>query len=226
MAKTTKQVVNDKIINEVIDNDSLTEGEKNFILYYLESYNVSQSYMKAYPNTQKKYAAIKGYQVIHNPKVQSEIKRLKKIMQKGFDIDPSKYIEFLLRGANADIGDYIQFSEEEVPVLAEDGSQLYDPDTGEKITKKINKMHLVDSSRADTSLISSVKQGRDGISINLVDKMRCWDSIREFFEWKNETKKEVKKDNSLLDALNHRVEDTWNEDDASADWEEAMKDGK
>ena len=208
-------------MNDLFKNDDLSMQEREFILNYLETMNISQSYLKAFPNAKKNTAAIMGNILLKRDYIKSAVKRLKKIIQRSYDIDPTKYIEFQLKGANADIGDYIKFSEEEVPVLAEDGSQMFDPDTGEKITKKINRMHLVNSDSVDTSVITKIKQGRDGITIELVDKSKCWDNIKNFLEWHMQQKKDNENDNSLLEALSNRVDDSWaKDDDIEKDWKE------
>lgn len=221
MSKSKKEETNEALMNDLFKNDDLSMQEREFILNYLETMNISQSYLKAFPNAKKNTAAIMGNILLKRDYIKSAIKRLKKIIQRSYDIDPTKYIEFQLKGANADIGDYIKFSEEEVPVLAEDGSQMFDPDTGEKITKKINRMHLVNSDSVDTSVITKIKQGRDGITIELVDKSKCWDNIKNFLEWHMQQKKDNENDNSLLEALSNRVDDSWaKDDDIEKDWKE------
>lgn len=221
MSKSKKEDTNEALMNDLFKNDDLSMQEREFILNYLETMNISQSYLKAFPNAKKNTAAIMGNILLKRDYIKSAVKRLKKIIQRSYDIDPTKYIEFQLKGANADIGDYIKFSEEEVPVLAEDGSQMFDPDTGEKITKKINRMHLVNSDSVDTSVITKIKQGRDGITIELVDKSKCWDNIKNFLEWHMQQKKDNENDNSLLEALSNRVDDSWaKDDDIEKDWKE------
>lgn len=221
MSKSKKEETNEALMNDLFKNDDLSMQEREFILNYLETMNISQSYLKAFPNAKKNTAAIMGNILLKRDYIKSAVKRLKKIIQRSYDIDPTKYIEFQLKGANADIGDYIKFSEEEVPVLAEDGSQMFDPDTGEKITKKINRMHLVNSDSVDTSVITKIKQGRDGITIELVDKSKCWDNIKNFLEWHMQQKKDNENDNSLLEALSNRVDDSWaKDDDIEKDWME------
>ena len=220
--KKQKEVANDAIYDDLFDRSDLTLEEKKFILYYLESMNATQSYLKAYDgNVTKARAYVKGSQLLNSDRIQLELRRVKKIFKRVYDIDPTRYIEFQLKGANADIGDYIKFSEDEVPVLAEDGSQMFDPDTGEKLTKKINRMHLVDSDKVDTSVITKIKQGRDGITIELVDKNKCWENLKNFMDWHMQKKKDDENDNSLIEALNARVDDSWAEDeDLDKDWKE------
>lgn len=207
-----------------VARQKLSDEEKNFILYYLESFNASQSYMKAFPNTIKRTASVRACQLLDKPSIRTELKRLKRLMAKSYDIDPTRYIEFQLKGANADISDYITFNEEEVPVYAPDGTQMTNPDTGEPITKKVNKMHLVDSDKIDTSLIQEIKSGRDGINIKLVDKQKCWDNIKNFFEWHAENNQKDSGNNSLLEALHNRIDDSWSKDeDLDEDLREATK---
>lgn len=219
-----KDAVNDKIFDEVF-NSALTEKEKQFVLYYLESCNPTQSYLKAYGGN-KSYASVKAFQLLQKSNIKSQIKKLKKILQLGYDIDPSKYIEFLLKAANADIGDYIKFSEEEVQEYDKDGEALIDIDTGKPLIKKVNKMHLVNSDTIDTSIITSIKQGRDGISIQLVDKLRCWEKIKDFFEWKIKQDEKSVAETNIIEVLKDSAERNWSEDEIYDDLEETLRDDK
>lgn len=220
----TKEAINEKLFDEVF-NSSLSEEEKRFVLYYLESYNATQSYLKAFGGEKSK-ASISAFRLLHKSSIKSQIKKLKKLLQVGYDIDPSRYIEFLLKAANADIGDYIKFSEEEVEQYDKDGVALVDPDTGETIKKKINKMHLVNSDKIDTSVITSIKQGRDGITIQLVDKLKCWDKIKEFFEWKMKQEEKYTAETNIIEALKENTDKTWSKDDIYSDLEETLEDDK
>ena len=220
MMNDTKEAINEKLFDEVF-NSSLSEEEKRFVLYYLESYNATQSYLKAFGGEKSK-ASMSAFRLLHKSSIKSQIKKLKKLLQVGYDIDPSRYIEFLLKAANADIGDYIKFSEEEVEQYDKDGVALVDPDTGETIKKKINKMHLVNSDKIDTSVITSIKQGRDGITIQLVDKLKCWDKIKEFFEWKMKQEETTEANNNIIDVLNKSAKGVWSKNGVDDDLDEAL----
>lgn len=215
-----KEVINEKVFDELF-NTSLSEKEKNFILYYLESYNATQSYLKAYGG-EKKNAGLLAFQLLQRKDIRAQIKKLKKILQIGYDVDPSKYIEFLLKAANADIGDYITFSEEDVPQLDKDGSVLIDPDTGEPVTKKINKMHLVNSKNIDTSVIVGIKQGRDGITLQMVDKLKCWEKIKDYFEWKMKQEETTESNNNIIEVLNKSAKSVWDKGNVDDDLEETL----
>ena len=219
----SKEDAKNNKIDVLVDLD-LTDKETDFVLYYLESNNATQSYLKSY-KINKKWAGIKGYQLLHKPKIESAIKKLKKIQKHALDVNPNLYVETLLKGASADIGDYIEFREEDVPILDADGSQMHDPDTGEPLYKKVNKMHLTDSAFVDTGVVTGIKQGRDGISITLVDKLKCLELLRKYFNWGEEQQTDSKDTDSIINAINGKTKDVWgdgsSEDD---DLEEALKD--
>ena len=219
----SKEDAKNHMIDVLVDLD-LTDKETDFVLYYLESNNATQSYLKSY-KINKKWAGIKGYQLLHKPKIESAIKKLKKIQKHALDVNPNLYVETLLKGASADIGDYIEFREEDVPILDADGSQMHDPDTGEPLYKKVNKMHLTDSAFVDTGVVTGIKQGRDGISITLVDKLKCLELLRKYFNWGEEQQTDSKDTDSIINAINGKTKDVWgdgsSEDD---DLEEALKD--
>ena len=144
-------------------------------------------------------------------------------MMISMDLDVTRYIETLDKVANANIGDYITFKEEEIPLYNDEGLPLLNPDTGEPVTKKVNKMHLADSDSVDTSVIQEIKQGKDGISIKLLDKYKALDSLKEFFDWKNKEEQDIEVSNSFIDALNSEVKHTWSDDDIDKDLEELEK---
>lgn len=205
------EIIKDKIMDDVFSTD-LSEKEKDFVIYYLESGNARQSYLKAF-NGDKKNSSVYAYGVLNRPKVKAEIKRLKKALCVAMDIDPLKYIETQMKIAHADIGDYIRFNEEEVPIVDEEGMPVIDRETGEPKVKKVNRMHLSDSEKLDTSVISEIRQGRDGITIKLMDKMKAWENIKDFFEWKTKKEKETSVDKSILSAINNSTSNTWKKDE-------------
>ena len=216
--KGLKEEIDTAIINSVTDS-GLSQKDQDFVLYFLESNNATQSYLKAFGG-EKKNASIRGCQIYHRTDIQAELKRQKKLLRIAYDIEPTKYVEFLMKVANANIGDYIKFSEEDIPLIGDDGLPIVNPDTGDPITKKVNRMHLADSELRDTSLITEIKQGRDGISIKLQDQFKAWEKLKEFFEWKQQPETSSNTENSLIKALEKSTDDVWDKDEADNDLEE------
>jgi len=215
------------VMSDILDGLDLTPREVDFILRYMQTYNATQAAMQVYKYDKYK-AAVMGHKLLHKPHIQSALKKMKKIQRKIYDIDPNEYLEFLLKSARADISDYLKFSEEEVPVLDKDGSVMRDPDTGEPITKLVNKMHLVNSEEVDASLIVSVKQGRDGISINLPDKMQAWEKLRQYFGWGEKQNENVDNSDSIIKAIQGKTGEVWDDEAVEGvddELNEALKDG-
>lgn len=223
MDEDTKEIVNDKIMEEVMSSN-LSENEKKFILYYLESYNATQSYLKAFGDKDYGVAKVRAFALLHRTDIKTQIKKLKKLFQIGYDIDPSRYVEFLLKGANANIGDYLSFSEEEVEIRGKDGEILVDMETGEPLKKKVSKVRFKNSDNVPMELIQRVKQGRDGISLELVDKIKCWEKLQEFMEWKIKKEEDNKIGTNIIEAISNSAKSVWDEN-PDKDLEETL-DGK
>lgn len=221
MDDQTKEIVNDRILDEVMSSD-LKEEEKLFVLYYLESYNATQSYLKAFKGRKESSARVRAFALLHRKDIKAQIKKLKKLFQIGYDIDPSRYVEFLIKGANSNIGDYLSFAEEEVQVRGKDGSVLVDFDTGEPLKKKISRVRFKNSDNLDLSLVESVKQGRDGISIQLVDKVKCWEKLKEFMEWKMQKEENEKIGTNIIEAINNSAKNVWEKGKEDEDLEEIL----
>ena len=85
-----KKDINEACLDELFNDDGLNDQQRDFVMYYVESNNASQAYLKAY-KCKKQYAGIMGSRLLKNPKVQSAVKRLKKILMKSFDVDVTSY---------------------------------------------------------------------------------------------------------------------------------------
>ena len=216
-----KKDINEACLDEIFDNDDLTPNQKDFVIYYVQSNNVAQSYLKAY-KCKKQYASVYASKLLKEPKIQSAIKKLKKMLMKSYDVDVTSYVDYLLKVANADISDYITFEEEEVPILDNEGQKVFDPDTGEPMTKKVNRMHLTNSDFVDCSVVESIKQGRDGISIQLADKGKAWEKLAKYFGWVGEQKKEETSDSGILVAIKGEIDKTWDDEDLDSDLDKTL----
>ena len=200
----------------------LNERHMDFALLYLETYDYVGAYQKVYGETRNRAKRF-GSSLLCNPKMKKFIEGAKEIMKINYNLDPSKYVEFLLAAANADITDYLSFQEEEVEVRNKEGEPILDLDTGEPVKKKVSRIRLKDSSEVNGKLISRISQGRDGIRLDLMDKIRCWDRLRDFFGWEKETKSANISGSNIIDAINKSAKSVWgNEEDADKDLEETI----
>ncbi|NYB72522.1 terminase small subunit [Sedimentibacter hydroxybenzoicus DSM 7310] len=171
-------------IKPLTENCNLTEKQQEFCLYYIKTFNATQSYLKAYGCTYKT-AMVEGSNALRNPKIRNEIARLKEAKADSILLDKEDIIEKYMSIAFADITDYVKFGQEEVPVMGPFGPiSIKDEDTGEQIelTKVVNTVRFKESTEIDGTIISEVKQGRDGASIRLADKMKALEWLSNYFE--------------------------------------------
>lgn len=175
-------------VDQVIDNPDLTDKQRLFCLYYVRCFNATKAYQKAYEVDYNTAASI-GYRLLENDGVKQEIQRLKKSRLNREMLDESDIFQKYMDIAFSDITDYVTFGQEEVPVMAMYGPvEIKDEETGKKVplTKRINVVKFKESSEVDGTLITEVKQGRDGASIKLADRMKALDWLAEHMDMATE----------------------------------------
>ena len=162
-------------VDQVIENPELTDKQRLFCIYYIRSFNATKAYQKAY-GCNYENAMQNGSRMLRNDKVKAEVLRLKQERLNREFLSESDIFQKYMDIAFADITDYLEFGTEEVPVMAIYGPvKVKDPETGEEkaLMKVINKVHFKSSSDVDGTIISEVKQGKDGASIKLSDRMKA-----------------------------------------------------
>lgn len=163
--KDIKELLDDGT-RETMQNEDLTHEQRLFCIYYSKIFNAAQSYQKAYKCTYES-ALTAGPRLFGNVEVKKEVQRLCKIKAEQASISENDLLELHMRIAFADIGSYISF-----------GRKKFE---GPKGTYIDNYVDLKKSEDVDTQLIQEVKEGREGISIKLVDKHKSMDWLDKFF---------------------------------------------
>ena len=171
-------------VNQVLENTDLTDKQRLFCLHYVKCFNATKAYQKAYKCG---YLSAKahGYELLQSVAVCKEIKRLKQNRLNREMLDESDIFQKYMDIAFSDITDYVEFGQEEVPVMAVYGPvQVKDEKTGKKkiLTKRVNVVRFKDSEEIDGTIISEVKQGKDGASIKLADRMKALDWLAEHMD--------------------------------------------
>ena len=87
-----------------------------------------------------------------------------------------KYIDI----AFADITDFTSFGKKEIEVMN---------DLGEIEQLEINYVDFKDHNEVDGTIITEVKQGKDGISVKLADKMKALEMLSKYFDLLSENDK-------------------------------------
>lgn len=167
------------VVKDVLQNAELSAEHKMFCVIYAKRQNATKAYQKVYHCTYET-AMVNGSILLRNTKIREQIDRLleaelnKEFLKKGL-IQQYKDIAF------SDIGDYLEFGKKRVPQWKTDkeGNRIpiMDPETGEQLIKEYSYVELKDSVCVDTSLITEVSEGKDGIRFKLADKMKAMEVL-------------------------------------------------
>lgn len=165
-------------VKEVLGNTELTDKQRLFCIYYINCFNAAKAYKKAYECSYES-ALSNGYRLMENDSIRKEIENLKRHKLNRAMISEEDIFQRYLDIAYANIGDYLKFGRRRKNKWTKnkDGEfiAVIDPDTGQQDFYEYNFIELNESSDVDTSLLSEVKEGKDGISVKLKDGMKALD---------------------------------------------------
>jgi len=229
-----------KEVKELMQNDELKDEHKKFCVIYAKRQNATKAYQMVYHCTYET-AMVKGSLLVRNVKIREQIDRL-------LEADLNK--EFLKRGliqqykdiAFSDISDYLEFGKRQIPQWSKNSDgvdiAIVDPNTGQQLIREYSYVDLKDSVGVDTSLISEVSEGKNGIKFKLADKMKAMEVLAKLSDLLSDEEKtkldlEYKKLNNrklaaeitkmsgpdetetesdgFIDALDGKAEEDWKE---------------
>lgn len=130
--------------------EGLTEAAQRFCEVYVKSKNIKTACFAA----GYKNVSAAGYGFRRNPKCQRYIQWLKTRIMRNCMVEAEDIIEHYVRIAFADMTDFVE---------------IYP-----------NSIKLKPTSQIDGQLIKSIKSGRDGISIELHDKLKALDFLAKY----------------------------------------------
>lgn len=213
-----------------IDNDdgSLTEKQRLFVIEYLRDFNATRAAMAI--GYSKKTAYAIGWKLLRKAEIQAEVKRQKETRVTELGLDVQRVIAEYMKIAFADISDVVEFGKKKVPLTDKKGNIVEDPHSGEPLTTSVNYIDLKNSEQIDTSVISEIKEGKDGVSIKLHDKMKALERLEKYVDFMSEEQRlklekarlEVARirgdedehvDDGFLDALDGKVQEIWDDAD-------------
>lgn len=174
------------------DNEELDEERQLFCIYYLKYHNQVKAYMKIKPNTKYESACVTASRWMKEEAIQKEIKRLKQELYTEALLDPHDIIQKYIDIAFADINDYVEYGREEVTVMGMFGPvTIKDEITGKNIElkKEQNIVKLKESAYVDGSIITEIKEGKNGVTIKLADKMKALEFLSKHIGMANPEQK-------------------------------------
>lgn len=118
-----KNVATKKVVEMIQEDSELTEKQKLFCLYFSQFNNATKAYRKAY-ECEYSTAMVEGSKSLRNPKIRTEIKRIKAARSNDWLMDDKDIINEWMKMAFSDITDYVEFGVEEV-----DKTSWYNPNS-------------------------------------------------------------------------------------------------
>lgn len=192
-------------VKEVMENEELTEKQKLFCIYYSKCFNATKAYLKAY-ECDYIAANVNGSRLLVKDSIKAMIDQLTQVTINKEVLKRSllqKYIDI----AFSDIKEYMEFGTETIE--------------GKKGEFELSVVKLKDSNGVDGTLISEVSQGKDGIKIKMLDKMKAMDFLSKHtnllsdeektkldIEYKNLQIEKTKAEINKLTGNNQEIEDT------------------
>lgn len=211
-------------VKQVIENPELTDKQRLFCIYYVRCFNAVKAYQKAY-RCSYQTAASGAYRMLENDRVKSEIYKLKQNRLNREFLSEEDVFQKYMDIAFADITDYVSFGTEEVPVMSVYGPvEIKNPKTGEKeiLKQTANVVRFKDSTEIDGTILAEVKQGRDGASIKLADRMKALQWLSDHMNMATEEQKaKVEQMKARTEQIQHSGNN--NESDAVQSWMDAVK---
>lgn len=169
----TKSNVDDVI--DDLDEYGLTDKQNVFVVRYLKSFNATQAYIDAY-GVESNVAAVSGYRLLRNDKVQLAIKRIKAARLKDVGVEEEDLIAQLAKQSFTDIGSYVNFGGHDEMELNESGTPMLDTNDNPIIRHK-SYVQLKSKSEVDTTAIKKITVGKDGPIVELFDKVKAQETL-------------------------------------------------
>ncbi|KIH70060.1 terminase small subunit [Salinicoccus roseus] len=176
--KPRKVATKNKKDEAVAVSGDLTDKQRLFCIHYIKYFNATKAYQKAYECSYTA-AMVEGHKHLRNPKISAEIDRLKAEQTSELKMDVRDVLQKYIDIAFADITDFATFGKKEVEIMGPFGP-LTD-DEGDPLMKEVNYVDFKESAVIDGTILTEVKQGKDGVSVKLADKMKALEMLSKYF---------------------------------------------
>lgn len=212
----------------VVESEELTDKQRLFVMEYMRDFNATRAAIAV--GYSKKTAYAIGWELLRKPQIQAEIKRLKEVIADELGLDIKRVIAEYMKIAFTDITDLLDFGQREVQVMGPFGPLFTGKGKDKKpVTKIVNFVDFKESGKIDGTVISEVKQGKDGVSIKLHDKLRALKELEKYLDYMTEEErlkldklraevkalegpKEEESDDGFLEALKGKAAEVWDEE--------------
>lgn len=208
------------VIDELVENDELKDRQKAFCLYYLQRYNATWAYQKAY-GADYETARRNGHRLLTNADIKKQLAELKKQQSAELYATANDIMLEYLKQAHSDVTDVLEFktvkrlSWNKIPDDTgpyEDANGHYrldpkiDPETGKQAFWYENLVLLKDSKEIDTSNIKSIRIDKGEAVVEMYDKQKA---MKELLERLPEPDNSIVDDDGFIQAINKAIPSVW-----------------
>ncbi|MCR1895851.1 terminase small subunit [Ligilactobacillus murinus] len=208
------------VIDKLVENDELKDRQKAFCLYYLQRYNATWAYQKAY-GADYETARRNGHRLLTNADIKKQLAELKKQQSAELYATANDIMLNYLKQAHSDVTDVLEFktvkrlSWNKIPDDTgpyEDANGHYrldpkiDPETGKQAFWYENLVLLKDSKEIDTSNIKSIRIDKGEAVVEMYDKQKA---MKELLERLPEPDNSIVDDDGFIQAINKAIPSVW-----------------
>lgn len=188
------KMINRKLLETVEENNSLTEKQKLFCVYYIQNFNATAAALRAgySPDSSGQI----GYNLLCRDAIKKEIKKLKEIKKEAFMLNEADIVERYMNIAFANMNDFTNFGTEEIKEIDE---------KGEEQKYKRNFVYFKDSTVVDGTLISEISVGKNGSTIKLIDRMKALEWLGKYFLMNPLDRHKVDYENKKIELENQKL---------------------
>ncbi|MFD2867491.1 terminase small subunit [Kurthia populi] len=164
------------------ENSDLTDKQWLFCRYYTKYWNATKAYQKVY-DCDYMQAMSNGSRLLRNDKIRAEISAIKQDIADGIMIESRAVLQKWIDIAFADISDYVAWGTEKrlIPDVYV-GRDANDKKVFKDKEIDVNYVHLKSASNIDTSIVTEIKEGKDGVTVKLADKMKALDFLTKYMD--------------------------------------------
>ncbi|AVK62558.1 terminase [Lactobacillus sp. CBA3605] len=172
---TRRNNVATPVVEQLEANSELTDKQKLFCLFYLQRFNATAAYQKAY-GAKYDVAMVNGFKLLRNTKIKKQLIELKKQQRSELLVTIDDITHEYAKQAFASLGDVLDYKVQEVSVMDTEGGKFLDMN-GNSVKKHVTDIYLKPSDQIDWSLIQDIHRGKDGLVVKLYDKQKALDSL-------------------------------------------------
>ncbi|EJQ77740.1 terminase small subunit [Bacillus cereus] len=173
------------------EDDGLTDGQRLFCYHYLTCFNATKAYQRAY-NCSYATARTQGSILLKETNVYYKLMQLRKANAQALQIDAQTVLQKYVDIAFADITSYVEFGKQVKKIKHASANEGEEGATEEYY---VNYVDLKNSSEVDGTLITEIRQGRDGVTFKLADKMKALEFLTKYTDvLNNNSKKQLEEE--------------------------------